>query len=634
MEILAPAGSPEALVAAIKGGCDAVYLAGKDFGARASAQNFSDAELEGAVKYAHENGVKVHVTVNTIVKNSEIEEAVSFVQFCKDIGADAVIIQDLGLLKAIQNIPIAKHASTQMGIHSRAGLQWCAENGITRAILARELTLEEIEDIVKDAPVEVEVFVQGAMCYCMSGGCLFSSIVGGRSGNRGKCAQPCRKKYISAEGENTYMLSNADMYCIDYLEKLEKIGIASVKIEGRMRSPAYAYLASKAYSLRLRDPGSEELESTVALLKTVFNRGYCHGYLDGVQELVQSTYPDNRGQFLGSVEVSNKRFSTVGLDVGMKDGLSLFRNNEKMGGFSLQTEGTAIVPFAIPNGTYDLYRTYDPRIDEVKNTFGRVPKLTGSMKRCEKVVDMPRVNRQENGHVELSFYVASVKMIETVLPYADRIYYDGTDLEAARAACAGKKAELVYYLPRFTAAEPDVPADVPVMVHNPGQYRKYIGTNKVYCSYIMNMFNSAFPLKPYQVTQSVELSRQDIRDLCARYEGRMEVMVFGRTELMYTRDPHLKNGSIKDEKEYVFPVYRDKNGFAHILNSSDLMLFDVRRELERYGFSSFGIDVRKRPAQLAELVGKAFRTGSDADMQKIKQMCGGSFNTGHYLRGV
>ena len=172
--------------AAIKGGCDAVYLAGKSFGARSFAKNFSDAELEGAVRYAHEHGVKVNVTVNTIVKNSEIEEAVSFVQLCKDIGADAVIIQDLGLLKAIQNIPIAKHASTQMQIHSREGVLWCAENGISRAILARELTMDEIREIAKDCPIELEVFVQGAMCYCMSGGCLFSSIVGGRSGNRGE----------------------------------------------------------------------------------------------------------------------------------------------------------------------------------------------------------------------------------------------------------------------------------------------------------------------------------------------------------------------------------------------------------------------------------------------------------------
>ena len=633
MEILAPAGSPEALVAAIKGGADAVYLAGKDFGARASAQNFSDQELEGAVKYAHEHGVRVHVTVNTIVKNSEIAQAVSFVQFCKDIGADAVLIQDLGLLKAIEKIPIAKHASTQMGIHSRAGIEWCAANGISRVVLARELTLDEIREIVKDSPIETEVFVQGAMCYCMSGGCLFSSIVGGRSGNRGRCAQPCRKRYETADGDSAYVLSNADMYCIDYLEELERLGVTSVKIEGRMRSPAYAYLASKAYSLRLKDPGSPELEPTIKLLKTVFNRGFCHGYLDGVQNLVQSTYPDNRGQFLGKVTVANKRFPTAGLDVGIKDGLSLFRGNEKVGGFSLLTEGTAVVPFAIPNGEYELYRTYDPRIDEVKNTFGPIPKFTGSVKRCEKVVDLPRADRQVS-RTELSFYVSTLKMLETVLPYADRIYYDGADIAAAAELCSSKKKELVYNLPRLTPVEPEIPEGVAVMVHNPGQYHRYIGERRVYCSYIMNMFNSAFPLEPYQTTMSVELSRADIRDLCARYPGRLEVMVFGRIELMLSRDPHLKNGSIKDEKGYVFPVYRDRLDYGHILNSSDLMLFDVRKELERYGIQSFGIDVRKRPAQLAELVGKAFRTGSETDIPKIRQMCGGTFNTGHYLRGV
>ncbi|MBO6083704.1 MAG: U32 family peptidase, partial [Candidatus Methanomethylophilaceae archaeon] len=434
--------------------------------------------------------------------------------------------------------------------------------------------------------------------------------------------------------ESAYVLSNADMYCIDYLKELESLGVTSVKIEGRMRSPAYAHLASKAYSLQLNDPDSEELEPTVKLLKTVFNRGFCHGYLDGVQNLIQSTYPDNRGQFLGKVTVTNKRFPSAGLDVGLKDGLSLFRGSEKVGGFSLTTEGTAVVPFAIPNGDYDLYRTYDPRIDEVKNTFGPTPKFTGSMKRCEKRVDLPRIERPQLPRVELSFYVSGMKVLESVLPYADRIYYDGPDYAAAAEMCASGTKEFVLNLPRFTPEEPDLPEGMAVMVHNPGQYRKYSDGRRVYCGYIMNMFNSAFPLDPYQTTLSVELSRADIRDLCARYPKRVEVMVFGRTELMFSRDPHLKNGSIKDEKGYVFPVYRDRNDYGHILNSSDLMLFDVRKELERYGVNSFGIDVRKRPAQLAALVGKAFRSGSDADVPKIKQMCGGTFNTGHYLRGV
>ena len=182
MEILSPVGSPDSLAAAVKAGADAVYLAGKDFGARAFAGNFTDHQLEGAVGYAHDHGVKVHVTVNTSIKNSEMDEAVSFVRFLSDIGADAVIVQDLGLLRHISSIDIAKHASTQMQIHSRSGLEWCAENGISRAVLARELTMDELSRMVPDSPVETEVFIQGALCYCMLGGCLMSSFMGGRSG--------------------------------------------------------------------------------------------------------------------------------------------------------------------------------------------------------------------------------------------------------------------------------------------------------------------------------------------------------------------------------------------------------------------------------------------------------------------
>lgn len=632
MEILAPAGSPEGLVAAIKGGCDAVYLGGKSFGARAFANNFSDSELEGAVNYAHKHHVKVNVTVNTLIKNSEMPDAVSFVQFLKDIGADAVIIQDLGLLKAIQHIPIAKHASTQMGIHSKEGLKWCAENGISRAILARELTFEEISEIVKDSPVETEVFVQGAMCYCQSGGCLFSSIIGGRSGNRGECAQPCRKKYES-DGKSGYFLSNADMYCIDYLEKLRDIGVTSVKIEGRMRSEAYAYLASKSYSLANKDPGSKDLERTTDLLKTVFNRGFCHGYMDGVTSLVQATYPDNRGMFIGTVTVKNKKFSSEGLGIHMRDGISLFNGDSKAGGFKVLSEGSTITsPFALADGEYDVYRTYDPRIDEVKNLVGKPPKLLGDMKRCKAKVNTPKVERAKAG-AKLSFYVSSMKLLDAVIPYADRIYYDGEDYEKAAEICKEKNKEFVYYMPRFSPEEKLPSVDTPVMVHNPGQMHAAEG-HKIYGSYYCNLFNSSFPDTMSQTTLSVELSKMDIKDLISRYPGKVEMMMFGRIELMITRDPHLKNGSIKDEKGYVFPVYRDSLGYAHILNSSDLMLINYMDDLERAGVDSFGIDLRKRPAELAKTVARAFKERDQSQTENIKQMCGGVLNTGHYMRGV
>ena len=629
MEILAPAGSPESLVAAVKGGADAVYLAGKDFGARASAKNFSDPELEGAVAYAHANGVRVHVTVNTLVKNSELDEAVQFVQFVKDAGADAVIIQDLGLLDSIRHIPIAKHASTQMQIHSLEGARWCAENGISRAILARELTLEEISAIASESPVELEVFVQGAMCYCMSGGCLFSSMAGGRSGNRGECAQPCRKRYESPSGSG-YLLSNADLYAIGRLKDLERMGIASVKIEGRMRSPAYAYLATRAYSLAYRNPDDPELAHTVELLKTVFNRGYCNGYLDGVRDLVQSTYPDNRGQYLGRVHMRNRRFSTEGLGLGIGDGVSFFFGEEKVGGFKVRTLGTETVPVKMADGEYDLYRTYDPRIDEVKNLIGQPPKLTGGIRRCPWHRDFSGI-RRERSEPELSFYVSTLKVLEAVLPYADRVYYDGPDWEEAMGIAGDS---LVVHLPRMTPEEPEIPAGVPVMVHNPGQYRRYDDGRQVYCSHVCNMMNSAFPLEPYQTTLSLELSRAEIRDICSTYGGRLECMAFGRAELMYSRDPNLAAGSITDGRGFVFPVYRDRGGFVRILNSSDTMLLDRADELSRWGIDSLGIDVRKRPAALAQAVGKAFRTRSAEDAATVRRMCGGTVNTGHYLRGV
>ncbi|MDR0309592.1 MAG: U32 family peptidase, partial [Candidatus Methanoplasma sp.] len=294
MEILSPAGSPEGLIASIKGGCDAVYLGGKAFGARAFSKNFSDGEIEGAVNYAHDNRVKVYVTVNTLIKDHEMSEAVSYVRFLDDIGADGMLIQDLGLLKRVRRFDVQKHASTQMGIHSAAGLEWCHENGLDRAVLARELTFDELSSVVSGSKIETEVFVQGAMCYCISGGCLFSSIAGGRSGNRGQCAQPCRKSY-SFDGKEGFFLSNADLYGIDWLERLKSIGVTAAKIEGRMRSHAYAYLATKVYSMTNRGCPPEEIADTADLLKTVFNRGFCEGYLPGVSSLVQQRYADNRG---------------------------------------------------------------------------------------------------------------------------------------------------------------------------------------------------------------------------------------------------------------------------------------------------------------------------------------------------
>lgn len=634
MEILAPAGSPEGFAAAIQGGCNAVYLGGELYGARAFSANFTDGQIEGAVSYAHDRNVKVYVTVNTLIKDSEMDDAVSFVRFLADIGADAVLIQDLGLLENIRDIDIPKHASTQLGIHSRGGLDWCYKNGIDRAILARELTFEEIASIVKDSPVETEVFVQGAMCYGMSGGCLLSSVIGGRSGNRGQCAQPCRKKYTLGD-RSGYLMSCTDIYALDYIPKLKEIGITSAKIEGRMRSPAYAYLASKAYSMKERGEPDKDIASTSKLLQTIFNRGMSEGYFGGVKSPVQSLFPDNRGYRLGTVTIKNRSFlhSEVNDKLNVRDGLSLFRDDKKVGGFRVSETSKVSVPFSIPDGIYDVYRTYDPRIDEIKNNLERVPVLSGNTarKKSKKKSVREKVSRPRE-NPELSFYLSSVRNLEAVADYADRVYFEmGDGLKEAEEICRSSDIEFVTILPRFDPA--DTVLSSSVVVNTVGQMYANRNAHRLYGNQTMNMFNSFYPDTIYQIALSPELNRGEIKHIAEYYPGRLELMVFGRQELMVTRDPGMSNGMLEDQKEYKFPIYESSDGTFRILNSADLILFDYLDELQGMGVNSFGIDLRKRPRPLAEIVSKTFAERDGKKKKKIVEMCG-SVTTGHYNRGV
>ncbi|MGB9808844.1 MAG: peptidase U32 family protein, partial [Caldanaerobacter sp.] len=223
VELLAPAGDYNALLNAVNAGCDAVYLGGKNFGARAYAPNFDYEDLEKALEFCHLRDVKVYVTVNTLILNEEMDKLVEYIDFLYSIGVDAVIVQDLGVLKFLrENYPDFKvHASTQMTVHNLEGVRELAERGVSRVILSRELTLEEIRHIASNSPIDVEVFVHGAMCVSYSGQCFMSSLIGGRSGNRGRCAQPCRLKYslVSKHGnilkENLHLLSMVDLCTIE-----------------------------------------------------------------------------------------------------------------------------------------------------------------------------------------------------------------------------------------------------------------------------------------------------------------------------------------------------------------------------------------------------------------------------------
>ena len=281
-EILAPAGSMDSVIAAVNCGADAVYFGGRDFNARKNATNFSDEDFVNAVKYCHLHGVKVYQTVNTIVYDSEIEELKSSLKKACDAGVDALIIQDLAVYEIVKSCcpDMPLHASTQMSVHTLAGALQLQEMGFERVVLSREMSREQILNIVQNADIETEVFVHGALCMCVSGQCYLSAMIGQRSGNRGLCAQPCRLPHSSDNSRDRYDLSLKDLSIADRLQDLQKIGVASFKIEGRMKRPEYVAAAVTACRESL-DNGKISADISQKL-ESVFSRsGFTDGYYTG-----------------------------------------------------------------------------------------------------------------------------------------------------------------------------------------------------------------------------------------------------------------------------------------------------------------------------------------------------------------
>lgn len=406
VELLAPAGSREALVAAVENGANAIYLAGNAFGARAYASNFDREALREAIHFAHLRKVAIHVTVNTIVADEEMGPLRDYLRFLYEAGADAVLVQDLGVARvAHETVPdLPLHASTQMSVSSLEGVRALAELGFTRVVLARELSLKEIRHICAHAPVEIETFMHGALCVCYSGQCLMSSMIGGRSGNRGRCAQPCRLPYtlVDEKGQDvlgdkagSYLLSPRDLSTIDVIPDLIEAGVSSLKIEGRMKRPEYVatvvrtyreaidtYYAGKGYAVT-----QEERDD----LAQIFNRDFTTAYLEGRpgKAMMSDRRPNNRGLLIGRVTAYDwdRRIVTVKLSgrLGLGDQVDFW---VKVGGRVTATisaltdaKGRAVeegqagdtVSFAIPSAVRDhdrVFKVYDARLMErVKETY-------------------------------------------------------------------------------------------------------------------------------------------------------------------------------------------------------------------------------------------------------------------------
>lgn len=342
-ELLSPVGNMDVLDAAINSGSDAIYLSGINFGARSFAGNFTNEQLKDAVYKCHLYGIKVYVTVNTIIYESEVERFTKYIDYLVSIGVDALIMQDIGMIDLVHQtyptLPI--HISTQANIHNLEGVKLLEEIGVNRVVLPRETPLKLIREIKQNTNIEIEIFVQGALCMSYSGGCLMSSLIGSRSANRGTCAQCCRQPYsleINKQivEENKYLLSTKDLNTLKYIGELIDIGVDSFKIEGRMKSALYVYTATSIYRNAIdcyKKKGQIKINSKdIKELKTIFNREFTRGFTfnEVNDNYVNKNRPNHMGVEIGKVICIKGNYAYIQLtdDLNINDGIRIIGNND------------------------------------------------------------------------------------------------------------------------------------------------------------------------------------------------------------------------------------------------------------------------------------------------------------------
>lgn len=390
VELLAPAKNLETAIAAINSGADAIYIGASDFGARKNAPNSLE-DIEKLVNFAHLFNVKIHVVINTILNDKELELAINMVKNLYNIGVDAIIVQDMGLLKAAINgklPPIEIHASTQCNTRTLEKAKFFDSLGVARVILARELSIDKIGEICQNTSCEVETFIHGALCVSYSGQCYFSYANGGRSANRGECAQPCRKKYslIDEAGKviqkDKYLLSLKDFNGSESIEKLINCGVKSFKIEGRLKDESYVRNVTAYYNnlinkyAKRTSSGKVFLDFEPNLYKT-FNRGYTSYFLNGREQCFNFTSPKSRGERLGKItRIFNNSFE-INADLNPQDGICFLNNGEMTGFLVNKVEGHRIYPnkmAGLKSGLV-LYRNFNSKFEKQLENSKTVRKI-------------------------------------------------------------------------------------------------------------------------------------------------------------------------------------------------------------------------------------------------------------------
>ncbi|HBK25768.1 MAG TPA: peptidase U32, partial [Clostridiales bacterium] len=648
LELLAPAGSMEALRAAVQNGANAVYLGCGAFNARQSAKNFTPQTLVEAIKYCHVRGVQVHLTLNTLVSDREMTEAAELIRYAAQNNIDAFIVQDLGVVQLCRQIApgVPIHGSTQMTVHSLPGVLLCAAMGIKRVVLSRELSREEIRYICASSPIEIEVFVHGALCMCYSGQCYMSAMIGGRSGNRGRCAQPCRQSYGYTHWQEKYPLSLKDNCLIPYLRELQEMGVVSLKLEGRMKRAEYVATVTAVYRKAL-----DEMTVTKPMMDALyaaFNRqgftdGYYTGRVDAKMFGVRQETDDN-GEWLQAARQSYEAGETPLVDIRFQamvtvDGSCVIATDPE--GRTCRSDGPvperaqnisltgAMLAQRVAKTGGTPYRCVEvrTRVDpgliisaSAINAMRRdvLNQLTAiRARREEQVLRKPKPVPQFKGETGLPGLTVQVTSREQLTPMlldleTTLLYVPIHILLADGALCARlvQRGRLAAVLPRIVhdGELPRIKKGLEVLraagvrdalVGNLGLIAPVREAGmRVHGDFGLNIFNSASmnvmrSLEMASATVSFEMTLPQIRDMSKAVNA--ELIAYGRLPLMVTEQClihnktnectcHLKATRLIDKTGAEFPVIRDGDSCRSVLlNGKKLSWLDRQDDLAKLG---------------------------------------------------
>lgn len=671
MELLSPAGGVNQLKAAVQSGADAVYLGGPKFGARYSAQNFTFEEMKEITDYCHLYGVDVHVTVNTLIKESELDDLAQYLYKLNEIGADALIIQDLGAArlakKIIPNMPI--HASTQMTVTSLEGVKYLEKKGFSRVVLARELSEEEIEYICKNTHIETEVFVHGAICMSYSGQCLMSSVIGGRSGNRGRCAQPCRLPYslIDEKGASLsegYLLSPKDMALIKELKKLEKAGVTSLKIEGRLKRAEYVSAVTGIYRKYLDCSAAVSTEDYEELKNAFSRTGFTDGYFTSQlgRKMMSRDNPSNAPKNTFSNEAlkrsmpdANIRKIPINITAVLTEGASLSITMDDNEGHYATAEGD-VVAVQAQKKPLDEDRLREqleklgqtPFISENTNIFldegvtvpiGEINKVRRSA--CDELIRL-RTQRQKGR--ECTYVKENI----------DRSHRDlqitcSVRTKEQRRAAEELGIERIYGANISNAAlifdkNEKIKTDGAV-VSNTAQILTY-KDKKLYGGARLNVYNSMTVqaidgLESYMIF--TELNIREIEALARNTDAKLEIIGYGRVGLMLMKNCPIKASGycqgkkdiykLKDRKNKEFPLICHENCICELINSVPIFIADKMEDFKNIGMDYMCLNfTTENYEETKRMIGIYIKA---LNGERVENPFGVNNTTGgHYYRGV